>query len=130
MGSLSALLLIASTAIAQANPAPQSTIAPDAIAVAIQQLGARDFEVRQRATAFLWQAGRAAERALHRATASNDPEVRVRAQSILDDFRYGVFADTPEDVAALVRRYRREDGKNRDLLWAQILPRASLETLV
>lgn len=130
MFSLQALLLVASTAIAQATPAPRQTIAPEAIAVAVQQLGAREFEIRQRATAFLWQAGRSAERALQRATESKDPEVRVRAESILDDFRYGVFADTPPDVAALVRRYRREDGKSRDLLWAQILPRASLETLV
>lgn len=130
MGSLQALLLIASTAIAQASPAPQQTIAPEAIAVAVQQLGAAEFEVRQRATAFLWQVGRAAERALHRAAESKDPEVRSRAQSILDDFQYSIFADTPSDVASLVRRYRRESTTNRDHLWTEILPIASIDTLV
>ncbi len=130
MGSLQVLLLVASTAIAQATPAPQPTIAPEAIAVAVKQLGAPEFEVRQRATAFLWQLGRASEPALQRATESKDPEVRVRAQSILDDFQYAIFADTPPGVAALVRRYRRVDGKSRELLWSQLLPRASIETLV
>ncbi|MBI2481778.1 MAG: hypothetical protein HYV60_24980 [Planctomycetia bacterium] len=130
MGSLPALLFVASVSIAQAAASPQQTIAPEAIAVAVQHLGAGDFEVRQRATAFLWQAGRVTESALQRASESKDAEVRVRARSILEDFRYGVFADTPENVAALVRRYRREDSTNRELLWPQLLSQASIETLV
>lgn len=130
MGSLPALLFVASISIAQAAPSPQPTIAPEAIAVAVKQLGASDFEVRQRATAFLWQAGRVTEPALQRARESKDAEVRIRAQSILDDFRYGVFADTPEDVAAFVRRYRREGARTRELLWPQLLSQASIETLV
>ncbi|HUG68721.1 MAG TPA: hypothetical protein VMM76_13280 [Pirellulaceae bacterium] len=130
MGSLPALLFVASITIAQNASSPQPTIAPEAIAVAVRQLGADDFEVRQRATAFLWQAGRVTERALQLATLSDDPEIRFRAGSILEDFRYGIFADTSEDVASLVRRYRREESKNRDPLWERILQQASIETLV
>ncbi len=130
MGSLPALLFVASISIAQAAPAPEQPLAPEAIAVAVQQLGAGDFEIRQRATAFLWQAGRVTEPALQRASDSQDAEVRLRARSILEDFRYGVFADTPEEVAALVRRYRHAESKSREFLWPQLLSQASIETLV
>ena len=116
--------------VAQVDSPESATLAPQAISAAIQQLGAADFELRQRATMFLWQAGRVTEPALRRAAEGKDPEIRLRARSILDDFRYGVFADTPEDVAAIVRRYRREEPKGRELLWEQLLHKASIETLV
>ncbi|MCA9144586.1 MAG: hypothetical protein H6821_12695 [Planctomycetaceae bacterium] len=135
MGSLPALLLVASMTIGQASPSSDAPtteprLAPQAVSLAIEQLGAPDFEVRQRATMFLWQAGRAIEPALRRATESKNREVRLRAKSILDDFHYGVFADTPEDVAAIIRRYRREEPKTREVLWEQILSHASIETLI
>lgn len=135
MGSLQVILLVASAAIAQtvdsaASERSQPKVGRQAINVAVRQLSSPDFEVRQRATAFLWQAGEASERALERATESSNAEVRMRARSILDDFRYGVFADTPDNVAALVRRYRRETTKSRQELWTQIRKLASIETLV
>ena len=130
VGSLQILLLVAATAIAQADPAQKSSVAPKAIAIAVQQLGSSNFDVRQRASAFLWQAGRASERALQRAAEGKDPEIRLRAKAILEDFQFGVFADTPDEVAALVRQFRRARGKNRDALWARILSVGSVETLV
>ncbi|MCA9121791.1 MAG: hypothetical protein H6822_07120 [Planctomycetaceae bacterium] len=130
MGSLPTLLLVATMTVTQAEPEQRATLAPQAISTAIQQLGALDFEIRQRATMLLWQAGPTVEPALRRAAEGSDPEVRLRARSILDDFRFGVFADTPDDVAAIVRQYRREESKGRELLWEQLLSKASIKTLV
>jgi tetratricopeptide (TPR) repeat protein len=135
VGSLQTFLIFVSAMIAQADSAQadaaqQPKISQPAIAVAIEQLGADTFEVRQRATDFLWQAGRDAKSALKLAAQSSDLEVSFRAKSILEDFRFGLFAETPEDVAKLVRRYRREQGRTRELLWGQILKLAPSETLV
>jgi hypothetical protein len=51
----------------------------------------------------LWQAGLAAEPALRRAAADPDRETRLRAQIILEDFRFGILPDVPEEVNALIR---------------------------
>jgi len=106
-------------------------VAPEAVARAIGQLGAAEFEARQQATRLLWEAGRSVEPALQQALQNHpNAEVRLRIQSILDDFEYGVFASTPAEVAQLVRRYRRSALEERSALWAELLRRAPLETLL
>src|SRR5262249_55202184 len=71
------------------------------------------FAVREKASAFLLAAGRAAEPALREALKSDDAEVVRRAQAILDQFKWGVFPDTPKPIADLVRRYQGGDEKQK-----------------
>ena len=100
MTPLHACLLATILAIGQAEIESQAAATRREIAMAIRDLGSSEFEVRQAATQLLWKAGEAAKPALQRALESPHSEVRFRAQSILEDFEYGVFADTPRDVAA------------------------------
>lgn len=76
------------------------------IATAIAQLGDADFKIREAARQALWNTGKAAEPALREALKSEDPEVASRAGEILADFKYGLYPDTPPDIAVLVRLYR------------------------
>jgi tetratricopeptide (TPR) repeat protein len=83
------------------------------IANAISELGDARFAVREKASAFLRSAGRAAEPALRAALKSDDAEVVRRAQAILDHFKWGVFPDTPKPIADLVQRYQGGDEKTK-----------------
>ena len=83
------------------------------IARAIKDLGADDWQKRDSATKLLWKIGQPAEAALKAAAKSEDLEVRVRAESVLEKFRYGIYPDTPEEVVALIRRYRNGDQNAR-----------------
>ena len=61
--------------------------------------------------------GTVADPALRRASTSGDPEIRLRAQSILDRFRYGLFANTDPKTAGLVNRFRDGDvGAQREVM--------------
>jgi tetratricopeptide (TPR) repeat protein len=86
---------------------------PDEIARAVQQLGATDFQTRQRASAFLWSAGRAAEAAVRQALASKDLEVVRRARELNDKFKWGIYPDTPPDLVELIRLYRGGDDAGK-----------------
>jgi tetratricopeptide (TPR) repeat protein len=79
---------------------------PKAIDRAVEALGDEDFAVRERASEFLWRAGKAAEPALRKALHSSDAEVAARADRILRYFRYGIHPDTPAEVVTLIGRYR------------------------
>jgi tetratricopeptide (TPR) repeat protein len=76
------------------------------IAKAVKQLGSKNFKERQKASAFLWSAGKAAEAALQKAAKSKDNEVSRRAREILEKFKYGIFPDTPKQVLGLIKEYR------------------------
>lgn len=76
------------------------------IARAVEDLGSDSYVVRERASALLWQAGRAAEPALTDAARSDDPEVVARARRILRSFHYGIFPDTPQEVVRLISQFR------------------------
>src|SRR5262245_28505433 len=78
---------------------------PEQIARAIEELADDRFAVREKASEFLWSAGRAAEPALRAAVRNADPEVARRAQTILDRFKYGIYPETPEEVVELVQRF-------------------------
>src|SRR5438876_7460922 len=93
----------------------------EAIAQAIQQLGDQRFTVREKASAFLKAAGRAAEPALRAAVQSHDLEVARRAQVILDDFNWGLYPDTPLPLAELIHRYRGGDEKERQRVLDELL---------
>jgi hypothetical protein len=96
-------------------------LAPEAIAQLIDQLGARDFASRERASQRLWQAGRAAEPAIRKAAKSADLEIAQRAGKILERFRLGIYPDTPASIVALVERYCREEVKEREKTVKELL---------
>lgn len=90
----------------QADQPDQAVPTAEEINRAIAALGADSFRVRERASEFLWQAGRAAEPALRTALGSDDPEVVARARRILRRFQFGIYPDTPEQIVSLISRYR------------------------
>jgi hypothetical protein len=104
------LVLIALCLLGEAAPAEPSR---EAIAQAVQQLGSQRFAVREKASTFLRAAGRAAEPALREAAKSDDLEVGRRAQAILDEFKWGLYPDTPPALIELIQRYRAGDDKER-----------------
>jgi tetratricopeptide (TPR) repeat protein len=79
---------------------------PDAIAQAVRELGADDYYVREKATAWLWSAGTAAESALRAALNSGDAEVVARARDLLDKIPYGITPDMPRRFVELIGRAR------------------------
>lgn len=79
---------------------------PEEIQRAIGQLGHASYEVRDKASRYLWSLGKAAEPALLEASKSRDPEVAARAREILGDFRCGIRPETPPDIVQLIRQYR------------------------
>src|SRR5262249_42670500 len=77
------------------------------IARAIRELGDDSFAVRERASRFLYGAGRAAEAALVTARTSADREVSSRADAILEQFKWGLYPDTGADLQKLIREYQK-----------------------
>ena len=89
--------------------APPVEMTGDEIAIAVRELGDDEFEVRERAANRLWSAGRIAEPALREAAQSPDAEVRLRAQSILESFSFGIYPETSPEITRLVHRFRQGD---------------------
>jgi tetratricopeptide (TPR) repeat protein len=105
-------LLFVSLVLALGTDSPAQTPPSEKeIADAIAKLGDARFAVREKASALLRAAGRAAEPALRAALKSDDVEVARRAQAILDQFKWGLFPDTPRPIAELVKRYQGGDDK-------------------
>lgn len=111
-------LFVVALFLAQAETPPPEAPSAEAIAKAARDLAADDFKDREKATEFLWRAGPAAIPALEKAAASNDFEVKFRAQGILDKVRYGITPETPAEVAKLLESFRKGDmsAKHRILL--------------
>jgi tetratricopeptide (TPR) repeat protein len=93
--------------------APESPPSKEQIARLIEQLGADDFDVREKASQSLWQAGEAAEAALKAALKSTDAEVARRAQNLLERISWGITPSTPEPVVKLITQYRGGDDNAR-----------------
>lgn len=100
----------------------ESAIDP-AIAQLVTQLGDADPQVREKASKGLWARGRAAEPALHDASASDNPEVARRAKAILRDFAYGLYPDAPPEVFNLLDQYRRGDFAGKRMAVLQLSAR-------
>ena len=80
---------------------------------AVRDLSDKRFAVREKASKLLWQAGAAAEPHLKKAEQSSDAETARRAHEILEKFRYGLFVDTPRELALLIEEYRGGDREAR-----------------
>src|SRR5687767_2468785 len=85
---------------------PAAAVDRKQIDAAIAQLADPDGGVRDKAAKVLWNAGREAEAALLEALKSDDPEVVARSREILADFRFGIYPDTPVEIATHLRAYR------------------------
>ena len=96
---------------------PPAGATPSQIARWVEQLGDDSFAVREAATKQLREVGAAAETALQAALKSTDVEVSRRAKTILEQFRWGIYPDTPEAVVKLIRSYQSAAGsEKRDLV--------------
>jgi HEAT repeat protein len=51
--------------------------------------------------------------ALRQAAGDPDREIRLRAEWILNDFRYGILPGVPEEVNDLIRQFRSGDSEQR-----------------
>ncbi len=114
------VVLLGSAVLAQQPPAPTRPTKAQ-IARWVAQLGDNDFNVREEASRLLWLAGEAAEPALQKVLNSGDAEVIRRAQEVLDKFKWGLYPDTPRELAALITRYQQAESDDkaavvRDLL--------------
>lgn len=76
------------------------------IAQWVKDLGSDDFSTRENASKKLRAAGQASEPALEEAFQNGEAEVKRRAGEILEDFRWGIYPDTPQPVADLIQRYK------------------------
>jgi tetratricopeptide (TPR) repeat protein len=61
----------------------------------------------------LWLIGNAAAPALREAAGGDDPELAIRARSLLDDLRMGISPDAPQVVIDSMRQYRGGDEEQR-----------------
>src|SRR5689334_19405447 len=100
----------------------EDQVTSDGIIRAVVELGDSSFSVRERATKYLWSAGKAAEPALQAAAKSNYPEISERAREILADFKYGIYPHTPEEVARIVRSYRHGELDRHQVVTALTQP--------
>jgi tetratricopeptide (TPR) repeat protein len=120
--ALPLVMVLAAVPAAAAAPAKAT---PAQIARWVEQLGADEFAARQEASRLLWEAGRDAEEALNRAAHSNDLEVRRRANEVLEKFRWGLYPDTPPELAALVGRYQAGGHDNCQAVVRELLDKGS-----
>src|SRR5262249_8751114 len=86
---------------------------------ASKALSDRNFNVREKASRLLWEAGADAEEPLRTALRSGDAETARRAKLLLEKFDWGIFPDTPTEVVELINRYRESDRSVR----LQIVPK-------
>lgn len=129
MAWVSALVLIAASALLQAQGTPPGAVpassgpasAPASMPAkatladvdkAIADLSSDNFKTREKATQRLWELGPIARAALMKAAKNSDPEVSARAASVLDKFSLGVYPDTPKDVIDLAQKYRDAEAPN------------------
>jgi tetratricopeptide (TPR) repeat protein len=98
-------------------PSTSPSTDPDVPAL-ILQLNDPDPQLRENATKTLWSRGRLIEPQLRAAAQNGPPEVVRRARSILRDFAFGLYPDTPKDIFNLVAQYRDGDlGQKQTAIW-------------
>ncbi len=97
----------------------------------IEALGSVRFRDRNVASRQLREFGKSAAEKIARAASEHpDNEVRRRAQQIHNDFRYGLFPDTPADVVTAVRDIRDGDLSRQQQGIQQLLDTANFDTLL
>lgn len=119
----SLLVLTAGAAAAPTSASPATPKGPslEQIRQAIDDLGSPRFAVREKASRLLWEGGRAAEPALRVAAKGKDEEVANRAKAILEKFDWGLYPDTPAEVAKLVEKFRGGDADVRQQVVGELM---------
>src|SRR3954468_24661622 len=87
----------------------------DDVAANVAELGDARYVVRERAERRLWELGTAAESAVRAAANSPDAEVARRARQLVEKYDWGIYPDTPAEVAREIGRFRGGDEENRML---------------
>lgn len=105
---VSLVLMLAGAAALPAAPPTREEIKK-----AITDLESESFQVRQKASAYLRAAGRAAEPYLVEAQKGAGLEVSNRIGTILLEFKWGIYPDTPKEVLEQIQRYRAGEGAAR-----------------
>jgi len=124
---LAAVAVIALTPGARA----QSTApARDELSQAIAGLGDPRFARRREATDALWAAGDEARPLLEAAAKSKDAEVRLRARSVLEQFKYGIYPATPAEDVALILRFREGGVRERADVLKELADRGAIDTVL
>src|ERR1700732_4541478 len=72
----------------------------------IKDLDSNDFQTRENASKRLRAAGQSAEAALEEAFRNGEAEAKRRAEEILEDVRWGIYPDTPQNVVEQIRIYK------------------------
>jgi tetratricopeptide (TPR) repeat protein len=121
---VSRTVLIAVAAVLVGSAAAADPPAAD-IPALVKALGADDFDEREAAEKALVKLGAKAVMALREATRSDDPEVVFRAKRALVALEWAVPGDAPEEVAALIRRYRDSSPDRRAALRVPIFEAAA-----
>lgn len=124
---MTAGILLAALCLANSNDV--RLVPPQEIERAVRELGHPELATRERASETLWKAGPAAEDAVAAAAESDDPEVRRRARRLHERFRFGHYADTPDDVVRLIDQFRQGDVPARATLISKFVELGALETL-
>ena len=97
--------------------APPADPTPGQIQRWIEELGDDAFAVREAAMKKLAGAGAVAETPLQAALKNADVEIARRAKTLLEQFRWGIYPDTPAEVVKLIRSYQSAAGsEKRDLV--------------
>jgi tetratricopeptide (TPR) repeat protein len=96
-----------------APPTEPAGLTREQIEAAIKQLGADDFQERERATQILVDAGELARAAAEVAAKSNDPEVALRAKIVLQRLDSGIRPGTPPELIALIEEFNNVDNSRK-----------------
>ena len=115
---LALLLALPSVLPAAAPPAGPT---PSQIARWIEELGDDSFTAREAAMKRLARAGAAAEIPLQAALKNADAEISRRSKTLLEQFRWGIYPDTPEAVVKLIRSYQTAAGSEKRELVQKLL---------
>ncbi|MCX7664875.1 MAG: hypothetical protein N2112_04960 [Gemmataceae bacterium] len=103
---LAVLSIVLTSFAVLAQTTPVETVTDAQIRKAIEDLGSSKFVVREKASVFLESLGRRAEPFLEEAAKSRDQEVSQRARDILAKYEWGLYPDTPKEMAKLITDFR------------------------
>ena len=110
--SLVLALVFAMPAFASSEKAVKGQPTKDEIAGWIKDLDSNDFQTRENASKRLRAAGPASEAALEEAFRNGEAEAKRRAGEILEDVRWGIYPDTPQNVVEQIRNYKNSLDNN------------------
>jgi tetratricopeptide (TPR) repeat protein len=120
-------IVLTVAAFAQAESGPTNAASSDKIGQAIQQLGDENPQISDRAYQFLWTSGRAAESAVEEAVGNKNPAIAARARALHDNFRFGIYHDSPSEILNLVRAYRTGDDDQKQKAYRALYQRRAYE---